>query len=247
MHRFFVSRDNIKGREAFIDKEEAHHIQKVLRLKEGDRITLFDGQGWEYYAFLQGVRDKKLVAWIEEAQKVDNEPPFRVNLVQGIPKGDKMELIIQKAVELGVYSIYPVLTERTVVTLKGEKETRKVERWRQIALEACKQCRRNIIPEIKPVISLRDMLELIAGKPALMFYENEQYNGIKKVLQENRDKIKEEVFLLVGPEGGFAPGEADLAREKGIILCRLGPRILRTETASLAGISIILYELGDLG
>lgn len=247
MHRFFVKKDNIKGREAFIDKEEAHHIQKVLRLKEGDRIVLFDGQGTEYHAFLQGVKDKKLVAFIEDVLEVDNEPPVKVNLVQGIPKGDRMELIIQKAVELGVFRIYPVLTERTVVMLKGEKEAKKVERWQQIAVEACKQCRRNVVPEIKPVAAFKDMLGIMAGKPAFMLYENEENKGLRDVLREKKDEVKDEIFLLIGPEGGFAPHEADLAKKEGIILCRLGPRILRTETASLAAISIILYELGDLG
>lgn len=247
MHRFFVKRDNIIGEQIFIDKEEAHHIEKVLRLKKGDKIILFDGSGVEYHAVLQGWENKKLVAWIEEILKIDNEPPLKLNLMQGIPKGDKMDLIIQKAVELGVANIYPVITERTVVMLKGEKEFKKTERWQQLVIEACKQCRRNIVPEIKPVNAFKNIFEIIEGKKAVMLYENEENVGLREILRQKCAGINDEIFLIIGPEGGFTPHEADLAREKGVFLARLGPRILRTETAGMAGISIIFYELGDLG
>ncbi|MBO8159151.1 16S rRNA (uracil(1498)-N(3))-methyltransferase [Thermosyntropha sp.] len=247
MHRFFVKRENVKGDKAFIEKDESHHIEKVLRLKPGDKIILFDGRGTEYHAVLEKKVNNQLVALIQEICEINNEPPLKVNLVQGIPKGDKMDLVIQKAVELGVASIYPVVTTRTVVKLARDKAVKKAARWQDIAIEACKQCRRNIIPEVKPVAAFSDILEIIGENWAIMLYEKEENARLKNILREKKGTGEQEVFLLVGPEGGFAPHEAKLAQEKGIFLAGLGPRVLRTETAGIAGLSIILYELGDLG
>ena len=155
---------------------------------------------------------------------------------------------IQKAVEVGVSTIYPLQCERAVVQLKGEKAQKKVNRWQVIAREACKQCRRNIIPEVKPVISFYDLLRVINTTPAIMLYENEQKLRLKKVLDTNRDNIiSQGLYLIVGPEGGFSPREVETAQESGCLTAGLGPRILRTETAGIVASSLVLYEFNDLG
>ncbi|MDD2586983.1 MAG: 16S rRNA (uracil(1498)-N(3))-methyltransferase [Syntrophomonadaceae bacterium] len=249
MHRFFVSADNITATIVRIDSEQSRHIEKVLRLKPGDTIILFDGSGAEYQARILGKDESNLLlAEIASTAQKDNEPGVKLSLVQGIARGEKMDTIIQKAVEVGVSTIYPLQCERAVVQLKGEKAQKKVNRWQVIAREACKQCRRNIIPEVKPVISFYDLLRVINTTPAIMLYENEQKLRLKKVLDTNRDNIiSQGLYLIVGPEGGFSPREVETAQESGCLTAGLGPRILRTETAGIVASSLVLYEFNDLG
>ena len=159
-----------------------------------------------------------------------------------------MDTIVQKAVEIGVKAIYPLACERSVVRLEGEKATRRVERWQDIAREACKQCRRNKVPEIKPVLDLPGVLREIDSRTAIMLYEAEEKLGIKTYFQEQGSNLAgQEIFLLVGPEGGFSSNEVETARIHNCPTLTLGPRILRTETAGIVAASIILYALGDLG
>ncbi len=248
MHRFFVPPEKIVENRAYFEKDETRHIEKVLRMKDGDRITLFDGTGAEYTAVLMGRRDNILTAEIEQVHYKADNPPVKLSLMQGIAKGDKMDTIIQKAVEIGVSSIYPVTCERTVVRVSGDRAATKVVRWQQIAREACKQCRRNTIPEIHPITAYSEIFHYIQDNPLIMLYEDEKEAGLKKLL---RDKEKEfhgkEIFVLIGPEGGFTAHEAEEACARNAFLTSLGPRILRTETAGIVAASIVLYEYGDLG
>lgn len=248
MHRFYIAPDMIEGNVARIDKEQARHIEKVLRLKSRDTITAFDGLGYEYLLQIMGRENNCLLAEIIDKVKKDNESNITLSLVQGMAKGDKMDLIIQKAVELGISSIYPLASENSVVRLEGDKADKKVGRWQAIAREACKQCRRNTIPCVHEPLILEQVLDMIDSRTAIMMYENEDKTALKAVLKDNRDRLlNSEIMLIIGPEGGFSSSEVERAREKGVFLAGLGPRILRTETAGIAASSIIMYELGDLG
>lgn len=243
MHRFFVDPENIQGHMAIIDKEEAHHIQKVLRLKAGEQVILFDGSGYEYRARLLEAKQAGLTAQIMERSSKE-ELSVRVCLVQGIAKGDKMDSIIQKASEIGVAEIYPLVSERTVVRLAGDNAVKKVKRWQHIAREACKQCRRNLIPQVKPVLKMEEVYQEIGEAPALIFYEKEKNQGLRQVLSNIKGEVlaKGRLFVLIGPEGGFSEIEVNRALKQGVQTASLGPRILRTETAGLVASAIIMYE-----
>jgi len=249
MHRFFVPAPNIKANLAIIDGQQARHIEKVLRLKPGDVVILFDGTGYEYIAQLcDRQKGEDLVAQIMSCNYADNEPLTRINLVQGIAKGDKMDTIIQKATEIGIAKVYPLLSNNTVVQLDYNRMHKKVKRWEQVACEACKQCRRNIILQVNLPITFAEMLEVVEPERTILLYENEKNQGLKRVLRENIDRLKNnEIFLLVGPEGGFTEQEIAQARQKGMLITSLGKRILRTETAGLVAAGAVLYEYGDLG
>lgn len=247
MHRFFIAPENIQDNSICIPPEEARHIEKVLRLKTGDIVMFFDGTGQEYQVRLEGKDNGNLTGQIIHRDLKDSEPALKLYLAQGIAKGEKMDTIIQKAVEIGVKAIYPVSCERSVVRLEGEKAGKRAQRWQAIAREACKQCRRNIVPEIMPVLDFSSLLEKIGNRPALMLYENEDKTSLKSLIRDKLYIGAEEMFVLIGPEGGFSNSEVGAAVKKGINTASLGPRILRTETAGLVAASIILYEYGDLG
>jgi len=249
LHRFFVAPENIMGSIVHIDAEQTRHIEKVLRFKAGEKIRVFDGQGHEYETRLAGKIDGSLTGEILQEIQRSNEAPLHLSLVQGIAKGDKMDSIIQKAVEIGVRDIYPLASQYAVVKVDQERASKKVERWQSIAREACKQCRRNQVPSVHTPGSFSAMLNLVQGCPAILLYENEDHNGLKAVLREKREVFLKapQLFLIIGPEGGFSPAEVAAAREQGVLVAGLGPRILRTETAGIVAASIILYELADLG
>lgn len=247
MHRFFVPASNIMDKKVYItDKKELKHMSRVLRLGIGDNVAIFDGEGTEYEVIITETDKDSWTADIINITANDNESSIKLCLIQGIAKGDKMDTIIQKAVEVGIDSIYPVLTEHTVVKLDPLKDIKKVERWQSIALEACKQCRRNTIPKIFPVHTYDGVMEKIKGKASVMLYEKEDKLNLKELLKKEVFDTKE-IYLLVGPEGGFSNKEVDKARQNGAFVVTMGKRILRTETAAIVGSSIILYELGDLG
>lgn len=247
MHRFFVPASNIVDKRVFItDKKELKHMSKVLRLGIGDNVVVFDGKGTEYEVIITETDKDTWTGDIINHIVNKYNSPIKLFLIQGIAKGDKMDTIIQKAVEIGVDSIYPVLTEHTVVKLDPSKSQKKVERWQNIALEACKQCRRNTVPEVFPVTTYDEVIEKIKDQNSVMLYEKEDKLSLKEVLKKGV-LSRGEIFLLVGPEGGFSNKEVDKARQSGTHVVTLGERILRTETAAIVGSAIIIYELGDLG
>ena len=248
MHRFYVAENQISGEQVRFNKTELHHIKKVLRLMPDDEVIIFDGSGKEYLVALKSLADGELGGIVLQQTIIDREPILKINLVQAVAKGEKMDLIIQKAVELGVSKITPVITDRSVVKLSEEKADKKQQRWQSIAREACKQCRRNKIPEVFPVINLDEYLNTCAGESGIMLYETEPRQPIRVVFNNLKNNIMSsgQLNLLVGPEGGFSHQEAELAQKNGFILTGLGPRILRTETAALVASSILFYEFGDL-
>ena len=249
MTKFFIKPDQIIDDVVTIAGSDVQHIARVLRLKPGEMIQLADGSGGEYQAEIMELDQERVTALIRQHFHVQNEPPLAVYLFQGLPKGDKFDFIIQKCTEIGVQRIYPIAAARSIVHLTREKEEKRRERWQRIAEEAAKQSGRGAVPEVMMLMDLKDALETLpAGTTVLMPWEEESTgHGLKKLLRSAQ--ITGPVVLVIGPEGGLAQTEVDLARQKGAITVSLGPRILRTETAGgmVVALSLLLYELGDLG
>jgi len=247
MHKFFISKQNINGDSAIIEGEDVKHIYKVLRLEEGTQISINNCDGVEYLAEIIDINKKEVKARILSELQTNNESPIDVYLFQGLPKSQKMDLIVQKSTELGVKEITPVITERVVV--KNEiGEFKKMDRWIRIALEACKQSKRTMIPKVNEPIEFYHLLDLLENMDLILVpYENEDGNGLKKVCSNvNKGSIKK-VAIIIGPEGGFEESEIDVLKKYNAEIITLGPRILRTETAGFVCASLIMYELGDLG
>ncbi|MCX8131006.1 MAG: 16S rRNA (uracil(1498)-N(3))-methyltransferase [Clostridia bacterium] len=246
MPKFFIEKENISGNYIYIYGDDVNHIRRVLRLKCGDNIIVCDGNGYDYDVRIECFEQEAVKTSIVSTSANISEPPVDVTLFQGIPKSDKMDFIIQKSVELGVNRIIPVSTERTVVRIDSKKDAEsKVSRWQRIALEAAKQCNRGAIPQISFPISYLESLDLAKQADlAIIPYEKETGNGLRVLIKEKNIK---KLSILIGPEGGFSEKEIENAIRYGINPVTLGPRILRTETAGIAVISILMYELGDIG
>lgn len=264
MSRFFVTTDNVFDDCIRItDKQDIQHIVKVLRLKEGDKIDVSDSLKWEYQTEISTIDKDYVDTVIIDRQSFANEPFTKVSLFQGIPKAGKMELIIQKCVELGLYELVPVFTDRTIVTDNG-KLSKKIERWQKISDEAVKQCKRGIIPEIRRDITFKEMINSIDKFELVLFpYENEENITMRDVLHDIRlkcdskrclDAVKmnvpglkqycmpETVAIIIGPEGGFSDSEAEQLKTAGAKCVTLGKTTLRTETAGMAALSMVMYE-----
>ncbi|TEB07225.1 Ribosomal RNA small subunit methyltransferase E [Pelotomaculum schinkii] len=246
MPRFFVSPEQVKAGRVTITGPDVVHIVKVLRLEPGDTLTVLDGRGMVYEAVIEQAGRESVVCAVVSESNAGGAPALRITLVQGLPKNDKMDLIVQKATELGVCRLIPLICDRSVVKLAGDKPLCRLERWQRIAREAAKQCRRPDVPEVLPPAGWE---EALAGMPdntaAVIPWEEENQESLKKVLGVSGPWG--DIYVFIGPEGGFTPAEVELARSHGVRPVTLGPRILRTETAGLAVLAIILYQCGDLG
>ena len=220
--------------------EQSHHIGHVLRLAEGDSVTGFDGLGNQYDATISRISKHSVTLNVGEAQAVTRESPLRVELAQGISSGERMDYTIQKAVELGVSAIQPITTERTVVRLASERAAKRVAHWRGIAIAACEQCGRNYVPEVKPVVTLPVWLgSLGSGAMRLTLTPGAAIRLAELPAPEGP------IILLAGPEGGLSPREREDVGASGFTSVRLGPRVLRTETAALAALSAMQVLWGD--
>lgn len=245
MPKFFIKSSDIFDQEISIIGEDVNHIKNVLRLKTGDNLLVSDGSGMDYVVKLERFEPDRIKTTIIQANINKSESPVNVTLFQGIPKSDKMDLIIQKCVELGVNKIVPVITERTIVKIENQKDAiKKTDRWQKIILEAAKQCNRGIVPQIVLPVNFDTALKLAAeAELGIIPYEKEAANGLRRYLKQG---IKN-VSVIIGPEGGFTENEIKKAESMGIKPVTLGPRILRTETAGITMMSILMYELGDIG
>jgi len=238
--RFFITPEQVREPYITVTGDDLSHIRAVLRKQPGDLLTLLDGRGREYIVRIATIERSEIGTEIVE-QRTRDLPTVRVTLGQGLPKSDKMDFIVQKATELGVSSLVPLMTERTIVKVKDEEKRR--ERWQKIAREAAMQSDRPDIPLIEPIRSFRDyVMTLDPGPlPLLLFPWEEATVPIKQVLRQTPGA--QNIVVLIGPEGGFSQAEADAAKEKGFPLVSLGPNILRTETAAIAALAMIGYEL----
>lgn len=244
MHRFFVEEPAMGENSITITGGDVNHIKNVLRMSVGDKICVINGQNnKEYYCEITAVGNDAVDTRICEIRESDQELGNEVVLFQGLPKSDKMELIIQKAVELGVHTIVPVSTDRTVVKLDAKKEANKRKRWMSISESAAKQSGRLRIPEVTPVVSYREALE-IAKKMDVRLIPYELAEGMEKT-RELMSSIQpgQSVAVFIGPEGGFESSEIEKAMEIGAWPITLGKRILRTETAGLVTLAMLVYNL----
>ncbi len=244
MYQFFVDPSLIRDQDAVIKGKDVNHIKNVLRMKQGERIILRNGfDGRKYLCRIETLCEEEIRCRVCEIVEGSTELPSKVYLFQGLPKSDKMETIIQKAVELGVYEIVPVACKRSVVKLDEKKEKSKLTRWQGISEAAAKQSKREIIPQIKEVMSFQEAVSYSrCAKVRVIPYE--LWEGMDKTREILGGlKPSEDVAVFIGPEGGFAEEEIEKAMQEGILPITLGKRILRTETAGMTVLSIIMYHL----
>lgn len=243
MHHFFVSPDQIDEKYVTITGGDVNHIKNVLRMKIDEELLISNGQDKDYYCNIESISDDEIKAVILDEEFEGTELTTELYLFQGLPKSDKMELIIQKAVELGVKEIIPVATKRCVVKLDDKKEASKIKRWQAISESAAKQSRRTIIPEVSSVMSFKEAINRAKEfELGIIPYENfKDMTETKEVLKKVQKGIK--IGIFIGPEGGFEESEIQYALENGIHPISLGKRILRTETAGLAILSVLMFQL----
>ena len=242
MSNFFVPTENISETQIAVTGEDVGHIARVLRLKKGDFLTCCDSHGFEYETKISDISKSAVICNILKKSKCNTEPDIKVTLIQGVPKAAKMDYIIQKTTELGISEIFPCALNRCVSKINKDSKT---ERWQKIAKEAAQQSGRGIIPSVHNAIGLKEALEILKKSDiAFVAYECEDKNDLKTVLLSKQNP--ETVAFLIGPEGGFDKSEIEFLTENGIPSISLGKRILRTETAGEAVLSMIMYEIGDI-
>ncbi len=245
MHQFFVDPEQIQEDRITVTGDEVNHIRNVLRIRCGEEIEISDGQMRTYHCKVTDVTGSSVTAEIMWEQKKDTELPCRITLFQGLPKSDKMDLIVQKSVELGASEIVPMMTERSVIKLDEKRAVEKVRRWNTVAKNSAEQSLRSIVPLVLPVMSFDKAVDYAAACNQ-KFIPYERARGIRRT-REAFERIKpgDSVALFIGPEGGFDREEIDLATEAGILPISLGSRILRTETAGMSVLSILMYLLEE--
>jgi 16S rRNA (uracil1498-N3)-methyltransferase len=232
------------GNKIEISGAEARHIQMVLRLRVGDEIVLFDGTGKEYCGTIESRKPHRITVKIGKINTPHRESPIDVTLGQGLLKGDKMDNVFQKTTEMGVSTIFPFISSRTIPILGGKGAERRWNRWKRIVVESAKQCGRVIPPRVEGICHFESILEApVHGFVKLILWEKEERSLKEKMGEIDRHSRK--FLFLVGPEGGFSEAEISAAEGRGFIPVGLGPRILRSETAGVAMLSILQYEFGD--
>jgi len=242
MHRFFVEYKINSDQVEISDKNDVKHIVRALRVQIGEKLEICDLNGQEYVVEVESLDDTVLCRVLKK-NEVSRESLVKVDLIQGLAKGSKMETIIQKCVELGVRDIVPLNTKRVIVKLDSKGEKKKLERWQKIADEAAKQSKRSYLPQIKEMVHINDLPSLLDNYDlVIVAYELESSRSLKTILKDEYKNIA----IIIGPEGGFETEEIDLLVNHGVHSTSLGPRILRTETAGMMLLSIIQYQIGDV-
>ncbi len=238
--RFYHSGDLGADRQITMSEQAAHHATRVLRLKTDDRVTLFNGEGGEYEAIIIQAGKKDVIVktgpWLDR----ECESSLNVTLVQAISSGEKMDFTLQKAVELGVNAIQPVISSRSVVRLEGERAFKRIQHWQSVVISACEQCGRNRVPIVAPIMSLNHWLGEKTSSSLKLTLSPHAAGGLKDIAAPQGS-----IVFLVGPEGGFSEAEEAAAAVSGFTSVKLGQRILRTETAALAAISVMQTLWGD--
>lgn len=245
MHRFFVEKEQILDDTIEIVGSDVKHIKDVIKLKLEEEVEVSSNE-ITYFCKIYSIAKDKIIVTIIDRKQGTSEPPVDLILYQGLAKGSKMDIIIQKGTEVGIKEFYPVATHRSIVKIKDiKKEQSKVERWNNIADEAAKQSKRDCLPKVQNVISFDEMIFLLKDeKNIIVPYEDEKSNSMKDELQ--RIDVGD-IHIIIGPEGGFEIDEIEKLKSIDARIVTLGPRILRTETAGIVAATIVLYELGDLG
>ena len=240
-HRLYISQPLSGNKELTVEGEQAHYLSRVLRLKPGSNVTLFDGSGSEYPSVVVAAKRQSVLLQTGQRVSRDAESHLPLRLIQGISRGERMDFVVQKATELGVQQISPVLSEYSVVKLKAERAQKRMQHWNKIAQSACEQCGRNKIPIIDEPIALHELLQRVELAAC-----NLMLNPSAAVSLQHIDKAESAVNLLIGPEGGLSDAEIEFATNAGFTSVSLGPRVMRTETAALAAVAIIQALWGDI-
>ena len=248
MPKFFVTQEQINGETIKIVGKDVNHIKNVLREKVGDELIICNSSKEQNcLCEIIGISEESIKCKIIKTLENNVESNIKVTIMQGLPKADKMELVIQKSVELGVYDIIPIEMKRCVVKLTDKDKPKKIQRWQKIAEVAAKQCGRDRIPKIETIINVKNICNLLEKYDiVLVAYENEKENTLKhelKKIKEKSEKQEIKIAIIIGPEGGIAPEEVEQLKKDGAKSITLGKRILRTETVALNVLSIIMYEL----
>jgi len=228
-----------------IEGDEVRHIRKVLRLKRGDEIVVFDGSGKEYEGTIVEEGPSSVVIMIQNIFSSETESQLEITLAQSLLKGDKMDYLIQKATELGVKEIIPFFSSRSVPLIEKSRRLKRYHRWERIAVEASKQCGRGVVLKIEPLQDYSEILRTASPDSLRLILWEREGVRLKEALERSEEKTK--IFFIIGPEGGLSEEEVDEAKRNGFTRVNLGRRILRSETASLCLVSILQYEWGDMG
>lgn len=246
MQRYFVSNDQLKDTMVEIDGNDYHHIANVLRMNVGEQILCVVEQKGTALAKIEDISNELVLASVIEWLNEEKELPVHVTIVSGLPKGDKLEYIVQKGTELGASAFIPFSAERSIVKWDAKKARKKIERLQKIAKEAAEQSHRTVVPHVDMPITLRQLIDLAKSYDTrLIAYEEEAKQNEKSVLSKALTSIEKgtSVLIVFGPEGGLTPSEVESLQEHGFKACGLGPRILRTETAPLYALAAISYQL----
>ena len=247
--RVYVEAPVATGKRLVVEGSAANHITRVLRLRSGDLLTVFDGSGGEFGARIEEFRKDSVVVTVEEHRPLDRESPLPLTLAQGISRGERMDWVIQKATELGTSRIVPLFTKRSMVRLDERQAERKLQHWRAIAIAACEQCGRNKIPELAAPVDFFDVLPADdSGAMRLLLSPTGdlRIEDLAEVGQDLAPGVRKGITVLIGPEGGLEEVEQEAALAAGFKAVQLGPRVLRTETAAIAALTIIQRYFGDL-
>lgn len=238
--RIYQAGEYSSGQSVELSAEAGQHVAVVLRMQEGDMLTLFNGANYEFQSTITVVKKKRVLVTINTVQELSRESPLSIHLGQAISKGDRMEWVMQKSVELGVARITPLITERCVVKLDHERMLKKLHQWQAIVIAACEQCGRNTVPIVQAPMPLGSFLQSVQAQLKLILHTQGTKNW--------RDYVQTQVemALLIGPEGGFSDAEVTLAFNHNFFPLSLGPRILRTETAAISALSVLQAVSGDL-
>ncbi|SEN08486.1 16S rRNA (uracil(1498)-N(3))-methyltransferase [Paenibacillus sp. OV219] len=254
MQRYFVTPEQLQDNRVVLTGDDAHHVVRVMRMEAGDSIIVSDGQSRVAEAVIRTLSPSNVEAEVSEWLQDSSEPLWSVTVAQSLPKGDKMEIVIQKGTEIGAVSFVPFQSQRMIVQYDDKKEAKRLERWGKIAKEAAEQAHRSRIPAIEAVASWKALIKLIqAYDLALFCYEKEGGGlGLRDAISAQRARHgwgseERSILLIVGPEGGFTEREAGEAEEAGAVIVGLGKRILRTETAAMVGLACLMYESGEMG
>lgn len=238
--RLYIPQALTAGETLQLDAQPSHYLSKVLRLREGASLILFDGVGSQCAARITDISKKNVTVVLGETQLRSNESPLAIHLGIAVSRGERMDWVVQKATELGVAAITPLFTERTEVKLAGERADKKIQHWQQIAISACEQCDRNHLPVVNSLAAFSSWVDTVDAQKKWVLH----HRTTERL--EVASKISS-VALLIGPEGGLSDSEIHLAQQQGFVALSLGPRVLRTETAPVAAIALLQYAWGDLG
>jgi 16S rRNA (uracil1498-N3)-methyltransferase len=246
MARFFLPKERIQDQRGTIVGAELAHLRKVLRLGPGDRLTVFDDTGWEHEAVIRSFSADRGDVDILRSYRPERESSLQLTLALGLTKGEKMDFVVEKATELGVQTLVPFISSYTVPKLNDRKIETRTERWQRIALSATKQCGRTLVPKILTLCEFRELVsQPWTDTLKLLLWEKEGQLTLKQVYEAEREARA--ILLVIGSEGGFSSEEADKAQQRGFKSVQLGHRVLRSETAALAALSVVQFLWGDMG